>query len=67
MKGKEFVSPKCGRKVTGYPALSRADDMTKICTNCGVAEALECMQLAKTGFSAHEIKQILSDELEMCK
>ena len=33
--------PKCGEIIVGYPALSRKDNKTKICSQCGVKEALE--------------------------
>lgn len=32
--------PKCGKKYRDYPALSREDNKTEICPECGVAEAL---------------------------
>lgn len=35
------VCPKCGRTYTEYPALSRADNVTEICPECGTREALE--------------------------
>lgn len=38
---KERICPRCGKKYTGYPALSRRDNKTEICPDCGVAEAFE--------------------------
>lgn len=35
------VCPKCGRKYKERPAISRRDNKTKICPDCGTAEALE--------------------------
>lgn len=32
--------PKCGKKFTDYPAISRDDNKTEICPECGVAEAV---------------------------
>lgn len=32
--------PKCGKYYVGYPALSREDNKTEICSRCGVLEAL---------------------------
>lgn len=32
--------PKCGKKYYGYPALSREDNKTEICSKCGIEEAL---------------------------
>lgn len=37
----EKICPKCGKEIIGYPALSRKDNKTKICSNCGIKEALE--------------------------
>ena len=33
--------PKCGQVYTGHPALSRYDNDTLICPDCGTREALE--------------------------
>lgn len=33
--------PKCGKEFTEYPALSREDNKTEICPECGIAEAVE--------------------------
>lgn len=33
--------PICGQQYSGYPALSRKDNKTEICSNCGTKEALE--------------------------
>ena len=35
------VCPRCNRKYRGYPALSRRDNKTDICSDCGTAEAME--------------------------
>lgn len=35
------ICPKCGRAYSDYPAISRRDNITKICSNCGVEEALD--------------------------
>ena len=34
------ICPICGQEIN-YPALSRRDNKTEICSNCGVIEALE--------------------------
>lgn len=41
------VCPVCGKKYDGYPALSRKDNKTEICSQCGVYEALEAWFSAK--------------------
>lgn len=35
------VCPKCHRRYSGYPAISRVDNETEICSDCGQLEALE--------------------------
>ena len=35
------VCPACKKEYTGFPALSRKDNATSICTPCGEDEALE--------------------------
>lgn len=35
------VCPNCGSDIVGYPALSRKDNKTEICSECGQLEALE--------------------------
>jgi predicted RNA-binding Zn-ribbon protein involved in translation (DUF1610 family) len=40
-KIKPWICPKCGRETTDYPALSRRDNKTEICSACGTFEALE--------------------------
>lgn len=32
--------PRCGKTVTDYPALSRRDNKTNICSQCGTDEAM---------------------------
>lgn len=34
--------PKCRKNYVGYPALSREDNETEICPECGVKEAILC-------------------------
>jgi len=36
-----WVCPKCRKLVVGYPALSRRDNKTNICSACGQREAME--------------------------
>jgi hypothetical protein len=35
------ICPRCGKRYTEYPALSRRDNETDICPECGIAEAFE--------------------------
>lgn len=39
--------PKCGRVYTGHPALSRYDNDTLICPDCGTREALESIGVGR--------------------
>ena len=35
------ICPRCGKEYTGRPAISRADNQTPLCPDCGTREALE--------------------------
>lgn len=37
----EKICPKCGGLIIGPPAISREDNKTEICSNCGLHEALD--------------------------
>ena len=47
--------PKCGKEYTGRPALSRADNETLICQDCGIRE-----NLAAVGVEASEIEKVIA-------
>ena len=49
------VCPLCGCNYTGHPALSRRDNKTQICPDCGTREALESI-----GISPEEQEKIIS-------
>lgn len=38
---KNKICPKCHKQYSGYPAISRRDNKTEICSGCGQIEALE--------------------------
>lgn len=42
-KSKRKICPQCGRPIAGYPAISRKDNKTEICSHCGYREALEAV------------------------
>lgn len=48
------ICPICGKGYTERPAISRADDETPICPDCGTREALEGI-----GISADEQDEII--------
>lgn len=35
-----MICPRCKNPIEGYPALSRVDNKTDICTPCGTKEAM---------------------------
>ena len=39
------ICPKCGKEYNGVPALSRTDNETMICPDCGIRESLETLGL----------------------
>nr|DAP22989.1 MAG TPA: 50S ribosomal subunit [Caudoviricetes sp.] len=49
------VCPRCGRSFCEPPALSRLDNETLICPDCGTREALDAI-----GIDAEEQEQILA-------
>lgn len=42
------ICPKCGKPYQEFPALSRIDNETLICPDCGVREALEAAGIGAT-------------------
>ena len=42
------LCPKCGQQYIGVPALSREDNDTLICPDCGIRESLEYLGLPKS-------------------
>ena len=38
---KRRICPKCSGPMGGYPAISRKDNKTEICSTCGLKEALD--------------------------
>ena len=51
----ERTCPICGRSYTGHPALSRTDNETLICPDCGTRQAL-----ASIGVDEKEQEEILA-------
>ena len=49
-KQKLSICPKCKGDIVGYPAISRLDNKTEICSSCGIREALiECIKNKNIG------------------
>ena len=49
------ICPRCHKEYIGYPALSRKDNSTEICPDCGTRESLEVLGVDET-----EIEEILN-------
>ena len=48
--------PICGKQYTGHPALSRLDNSTLICSDCGTRQALESISEQLTTTTAHSLR-----------
>ena len=51
--------PICGKQYTGHPALSRLDNSTLICSDCGTRQALESIGVSEQ--EQNEIINIIHD------
>jgi hypothetical protein len=57
------ICPMCTKTYTrGLPALSRKDNLTDICSDCGTAEALEDFEIFKISYGSHKIHTFLSPD-----
>ena len=54
--------PVCGKWYTEYPAISRMDNRTEICPQCGIIEALTAF-----GISCNQSKEILEEVNEQAE
>lgn len=45
MKTEIRTCPKCSKTYTGRPAISRDDNMTAICPDCGIRESLQSLSV----------------------
>lgn len=50
-----LICPCCGQPYSGHPALSRKDNKTPICSDCGTREALDAL-----GLSVEERENIIA-------
>ena len=55
--------PRCGKKISKYPALSRRDNKTNVCSECGSGEALIDLAMNSSSFSKNLNNAIVADEL----
>ena len=55
------VCPLCGKAYTGHPALSRKDNTTPICPDCGTLEALEAAGIPKE--KQEKVLEIIREKL----
>ena len=44
------ICPRCDKPILGYSAMSRIDNKTEICSNCGNIEALEAFIKCQNDF-----------------
>ena len=51
------ICPLCGKAYTGYPAISRIDNSTPICGDCGIRQSLTSIGVDKA--EAEEILAII--------
>lgn len=56
MPRKMFECPRCGLIVQEFPALSRRDNQTDICSACGTEEALVDAKLASIDAMVRDMK-----------
>lgn len=56
MKIVERECPVCGHRYTDHPAISRADNLTLICPECGQRQALESIGVTDKVEQDHIIK-----------
>lgn len=53
------ICGRCGRTFEGYPAISRKDNATELCPECGALEAMEA-----AGMSEQDVAKMLAAFLE---
>lgn len=41
------ICPKCGETYVGIPAISRNDNLTAVCPDCGIRESLQSLSISK--------------------
>lgn len=56
-RAKRIICERCLKKFEGYPAISRRDNKTEICSDCGVAEAMFDFAVHKLHITNAEIKE----------
>lgn len=61
----ERICPKCGRSYNDHPAVSRTDNQTLICPDCGTREALESIRVTPEE-QDHILGLIHEKERELC-
>jgi transposase len=57
------ICPRCGEEYTTFPAISRSDNKTEICSGCGKTEGMLCWNLQQQGLSPAQIREVLSKSL----
>jgi predicted RNA-binding Zn-ribbon protein involved in translation (DUF1610 family) len=62
-----FTCPRCGHYSQQFPALSRADNKTEICSACGTDEALFCMVHTRKEFLEHSLQWMKEAKIKTTK
>ena len=63
--GASKICPLCDKAILGYPALSRKDNRTEICQNCGMLEVLQAFQDYQSNHKTRptKMKKVTKDNL----
>ncbi len=61
------ICPICGERYTGRAALSRTDNKTEICPNCGTRQALETIGVFNRADQDHIMEMACGGEEECLK
>lgn len=56
------ICPICGQTYSGHPAVSRVDNETEICSDCGTRQALESLGIDPT--ERDEILRIIHSHMK---
>ena len=64
MEGKIIRCPMCDNRFEGYPAVSRRDNETEICSDCGQWEAIESFRSGTKQQLARQYDALEADKQE---
>lgn len=64
---KTFICARCRLSVTDYPATSRVDNHTELCSKCGSDEAFDTVYWKAAGWTHKQIVEGLTAKLKGTK